>query len=97
MQVPGDLTGDSARSKDRTPKIARITADYAEGRRTSLRTRVGADAASGSWFKALVPQWLALPLSSFAFGRIFSPSEEGRRKHEESIAANRKQDLPYHR
>jgi NAD(P)-dependent dehydrogenase (short-subunit alcohol dehydrogenase family) len=77
----------SSRAKDRTAKIAAITADYAEGRRRGLRTRVGMDAASGSWFKALVPQWLALPLSGFAFGRLFRPSPEGRRKHEEAIAA----------
>ena len=77
----------SAGAKDRTPKIAAIAADYAEKRRSSLRTRVGMDAASGSWFKALVPQFLALPLSNFAFGRLFRPTPEGRRKLDEEIAA----------
>lgn len=77
----------SARSKDRTPKIARIAADYAEGRRSGLRTRVGMDAASGSWFKAFVPQWLAQRLSGFAFGRLFTPTPEGRKKLDDEIAS----------
>lgn len=77
----------SAGAKDRTAHIARLVADHAEGRRRSLRTRVGMDAASGSWFKALVPQFLALPLSHFTFGRLFTPTAEGRRKHEEALAA----------
>lgn len=77
----------SSRAKDRTPKIASIAADYAEGRRRSLRTRVGMDAASGSWFKALVPQFLVQPLSGFAFGRLFRPTPEGRRKLDEDIAS----------
>lgn len=61
----------SATATNNTPRVAAITADIAEGKRSGLRVRMGKETISTHWLHVLLPERLRHQLLNYFFHRTF--------------------------